>query len=167
MDLSGKNIMKTVKQILILLGITLLLAAGVNLLHPNRIPWVGDWGAHVEARTVKEGVALAQLSDVLNSLRGGLHLLVDARPAEAHAHGHIQGALSVPFEALDSSRAVPPEVLNSALPLIVYGSGPERDDGLMLAMHLRGLGCTDVSLFVGGIELWQSELLALEEGAEQ
>ena len=159
--------MKTGKQVLILIGVALLLAAGVNLVHPKRIPWVEDWGHRVEAQAVQDGIALVQLSDVLNSLRDGTHVLVDARPANEYARGHIPGALSVPFEAVDSGTSISPAVLESALPLILYCSGPECDDSLLLALHLRDLDQTDVAVFIGGIEIWQKELLAVEEGAEQ
>jgi 3-mercaptopyruvate sulfurtransferase SseA len=37
----------------------------------------------------------------------------------------------------------------------------------LLALHLRKLGRKDVSVFIGGMELWQSELLSTEGEAAQ
>ena len=44
--------MKTVKQILILIGIAVLIAGAVNLIHPARIPWVEDKTSRIEAQVV-------------------------------------------------------------------------------------------------------------------
>jgi hypothetical protein len=61
----GKNTMKTAKQVLIVIGISEVFGGIVNLIHPRRIAWVGDWKRHVETQVVEEGVALVQLPDVI------------------------------------------------------------------------------------------------------
>jgi len=58
-------------------------------------------------------------------------------------------------------------VLASDKPPVLYCTGPECDDSLLLAIHLRKLGRKDVSVFIGGIKLWQSELLSTEGEAVQ
>ena len=158
--------MKTVKQVFILIGIAVLFAGLVNLIHPNRIPWVEDWGHRVEAQAVSEKVALVQLSGLLDFLREDSRLLVDARPAEEYARGHIPSAISLPFESMAMVPEVITQVLASEKPPIFYCSGIECEDSLLVALELRKLGRSDVAVFVGGIELWRAELLSEEEGDE-
>jgi len=152
--------LKTLRQVLWLILVSLVLAVAVNLLHPKRIPWVGDWANRVEAQAVAEGIPLVQLSDMIGFWHDGSRVFVDARPAEEYLRAHLPGAISLPFQTLDAQSAS--AVLASPGPLVIYCSGPECDDSLLLAMDLRKLGRTDLSVFIGGMELWQSELLRTE-----
>ncbi len=151
--------MKTGKQVFILIGAAVLIAGAVNLIHPERILWVEDWDFRVEAQAVKEGVALVQLSEVLEFLREDSRLFVDVRPVQEYERGHIPGAV------LASAGLT--RFLNESRPLVLYCTGGDCDDSLLLALELRQTGRKDVALFIGGMELWQSELLAVEEGVEQ
>jgi len=159
--------MKTGKQVLILIGVAVLVAGAVNLIHPERIPWVEDWGSRVEAQAVKDGVALAQLSEMLDFLRNDSRLLVDARPAKQYAAGHLPGAVSLPLDSLSAVPQVIADVLASEKPLVLYCSDSECDDSLLLALELCKLGRDDVAIFIGGMKLWRSELLLVEEGDAQ
>ncbi len=158
--------MKTVKQVFILIGVAVLLAGLVNLVHPARIPWVEDWANRVEAQAVSEKIALVQLSEMLDFLREDSRLLVDARSAAEYARGHIPGAISLPFESMERVPQVITQVLASEKPPIFYCSGVECEDSLLVALELRKLGRMDVAVFMGGIEVWRSELLSVEEGDE-
>ncbi len=155
--------MKTAKQVLILIGVALLLAGLTNLIHPGRIPWVEDWANRVEAQAVSEKVALVHLSEVLDFLREDSRLFVDARSAAEYAQGHIPSAISLPFESIAMVPQVITQVLASKKAPIFYCSGIECEDSLLLALELRKLGREDVSIFIGGMDLWRSELLSVEE----
>jgi len=147
--------MKTAKQVFILIGVALLLAGLTNLIHPGRIPWVEDWANRVEAQAVSEKVALVQLSEVLDFLREDSRLFVDARSAAEYANGHIPGAVLASAELT--------ELLNEPRPLVLYCTGVECEDSLLLALELRKLGREDISIFIGGMDIWRSELLSVEE----
>jgi len=58
-------------------------------------------------------------------------------------------------------------VLASEKPLVLYCSDSECDDSLLLALELCKLGRDDVAIFIGGMKLWRSELLLVEEGDAQ
>lgn len=158
---------ETARKALWLILAALVLAVAVNLLHPKRIPWVGDWANRVEAQAVAEHMPLVQLADLLKMLRDGSHLLVDARPADEYVPAHLPGAISLPFQTLEKYPAVVAQVLASEKPPVVYCTGPECDDSLLLALELRTLGRSDIAVFIGGMELWQEELLDTEGEAAQ
>ncbi len=155
---------ETARKALWLILAALILAVVVNLLHPKRIPWVEDWANRVEAQAVAEKVPLVQLSDMLNFLRDGSRLFVDARPADEYAKSHLPGAISLPFQSLEETSVL---ALPLGKPLVIYCTGPECDDSLLLAIELRKLGREDVAVFIGGMELWQAELLGAEGEAAQ
>lgn len=155
---------ETARKALWLILAALILAVVVNLLHPKRIPWVDDWANRVEAQAVAEKVPLVQLSDMLNVLRDGSRLFVDARPADEYAKSHLPGAISLSFQSLEETSVL---ALPLGKPLVIYCTGPECDDSLLLAIELRKLGRADVAVFIGGMELWQAELLGAEGEATQ
>ncbi|MBL7015974.1 MAG: rhodanese-like domain-containing protein [Kiritimatiellales bacterium] len=152
----------TAKKTLWLIFAAVILAAGINVLHPERIPWVEEWGTHVEAQAVDADVDLVQFSEVIDLLRDQSALLVDARSAEKYARGHIPGAVSIPLSTVADGLVLPV----SSLPVVIYCDGPDCEDSLLLALELRNAGRADVAVFIGGMALWESELLAVEEGAE-
>lgn len=153
---------ETACKVLWLILAAVILTAVVNLVHPKRIPWIGDWVNRVEAQAVAENMQLVQLSDMLNILRDGSRRFVDARPADEYAQAHLPGAISLPFQTLEKNSVANAAVLAADKPLVIYCSGPECDDSLLLALELRKLGCADVAVFIGGMELWQAELLSTE-----
>lgn len=158
--------LETFRRFFWLILAAVLLAGIVNLVHPKRIPWVENWGGQVEAQAVEEGISLVQLAGVIDILRTGSRVLIDARPAMEYARGHIPSAVSVPFESVAVNGTVPVELLRAGPGLVFYCSGPECDDSLLLAIVAREIGRNDVAVFVGGMELWTSELLAVEEEVE-
>ena len=153
---------ETVRKTLWLILTAVVLSVVVNLIHPKRIPWVANWGSRVEAQAVIEQMPLVQLTDMLNFLRTGSRLFVDARSAEEYARAHLPSAVSLPFQTLEKYPAAVAQILASGKPPVFYCTGSECDDSLLLAMHLRKLGRKDVSVFIGGMKLWQSELLSTE-----
>lgn len=154
--------MNAMKQALTLIGVAVLLGAAVNLFHPERMEWLEDWGRRVEAQAVREGIPVVYLADMIGFLRDGSRLFVDARPADRFAAGHLPGAVSVPPDALDRGPDAPPVLPGLDRPPVIYCDGPECDDALRLALHLRAQGRSDVAVFIGGMELWQAELLDTE-----
>ncbi len=152
----------TARQALKLLLAALVLGGAVNLVHPKRIPWVEDWANRVEARAVAGQVDLVQLSDMIRFLRDDSRLFVDARPAADYARGHLPGAVSIPYEDAVKQPALLQPLHQSVRPPVVYCSGPECEDSLLLALLLREEGGPDAAVFVGGMELWKSEMLAIE-----
>lgn len=150
----------TARKVLWLLLAAVLVAAGINLLLPGRVAWVEDRAGRLETAAVAAGIRLEQLSDMIGFLRDGSRLFVDARSRAAYEQGHLPEAVSVPYGA-ESGLTV---LLKSARPPVVYCSGSECSLALDLAKKVRDLGRTDVAVFIGGMELWQAEMLPVEEG---
>jgi rhodanese-related sulfurtransferase len=86
----------------------------------------------------------------------GTAYIVDARSPEAFAQGHIPGSINVPYDRLPEYYAY----LTAAVPIdakvICYCWSPTCDFSDQLATELKILGYTDVVVFTGGWEDWQS-----------
>ena len=152
----------TLKQIGIILLVSGFFALIANILNPGRIPWVQDWSHQVEQKAQEEEVSVVSVTAARNKFAEQGAVFVDARSADEYASGHIPGAVSVPFEELDSFFPVVLELIDSGRELVVYCSSSECDDGLLLSGELKQMGCSNVLLFVGGFDSWQEHGGAVE-----
>lgn len=89
-------------------------------------------------------------------------VVVDARPAELYARGHIPGAHSLPLlnpeEALATFRHTVPVDRS----IVTYCSGYGCQDSFDLAMRLILAGYQDVRIYEGGFPEWQAAKLPVE-----
>jgi rhodanese-related sulfurtransferase len=92
---------------------------------------------------------------------GGLFSTASLRLKEYDA-GHLPGALSFPYAHRDEAFQEWASILNPEQKVLVYCSGKLCDDGLHLAIFLKGMGIKDVALFVDGLDGWKKAGLAVE-----
>ena len=155
---------KTIKEIVILVGVSVALAFLVNTLSPRGIALVGQWDTAIGVITANptgtadgkpqeiDSVALAK--DIFDK---GDVLFVDARSSDNYEEGHIQGAISLPVGQFDEriesffSRYSPEQ------PIVTYCSGRTCEDSHHLAQFLSDAGFTDVRIFIDGFPGWESE----------
>jgi len=99
------------------------------------------------------GVTPQQLIQLMN--RGAL--VLDIRPAEAYAAGHITGARQMPSEQL--LKAGDTLKRYKAKPVVVYAEG--RSIAPAAVRQLMEQGFTQVFSLEGGLEAWRAENLPL------
>lgn len=150
------------RQVLLLLGCAAAAGLLAQAVSPNRIPWREDWSRYVETKALAAGLTLAKVDDVQRILHEQSHLLLDARPVADYDKGHLPGALSLPQTDLDTYYPQLLPLLTPAQPLLVYCSGLECDESLLLSVYLREQGFTNVTLFAGGYLAWKAAGLPLE-----
>lgn len=92
-------------------------------------------------------------------------VLVDARPPELYASGHIAGALSLPMLELDDAYPEFRSKVGRERTIVTYCSGYGCQDSFDLAMQLILDGYQDVRIYEGGFPEWQSAGLPVAEGS--
>ena len=155
---------KTIKEIVILVGISVILALVVNTLSPRGIELVGQWNTAkglitANPTVVTEGTppeikSVAQAKEIFNQ---GNALFVDARSADNYDEGHIKGAISLPVGQFDEYIASFLDRYSSDQPIVTYCSGRTCEDSHNLAQFLSDAGFTNVRIFIDGFPGWQSE----------
>ena len=78
----------------------------------------------------------------------------DARIPEQYAAGHLPGALNLPLEDVERQLVAHAARLHLDTPVLVYCGGADCTDALELALKLRSLGFTDLTLYPGGYAEW-------------
>ena len=159
-----KNPMKTVKELSILVAISIIAAFAVNYFSPAGIAIVGQWD-------VAKGVISAnEKNDVdLNDLEIGditlakklydseRFLFVDARSRDDYNEGHIKGAVSLPVGQFDEKIEAFLEQYPPEKAIITYCSGRTCEDSHNLAQLLLAVGYTKINVFIDGFPGWEAE----------
>ena len=161
--------MKTVKEIAIMLGLSLAAAFTVNHFSPAGIELVGQWDTSQGVVTAKakndiliDGIEIGSVDRAKKLYDSGEYIFVDARSREDYAQGHIKGAVSLPLGQFEEKMAAfleryPPEVS-----IVTYCSGRNCSDGYHLAELLLAYGYAKVSVFIDGFPGWKAEGLPIE-----
>ncbi len=161
--------MKTIKELTLLVGLSVVAAFSFNHLSPNGIALFGDWditqgavSARAKGHEKVEGLEIGEIGRAKALFDGGQTLFVDARTEDLYLDGHIKGAISFPTYMFDEKidaflEAYPPE-----LPLVCYCSGRECEDSHMLAERLMEMGYENVRVFIDGFPAWQEEGFPIE-----
>jgi rhodanese-related sulfurtransferase len=102
---------------------------------------------------------LAEVRELLN----GDTLLLDARPSDLYAEGHLPGARSLPLGASAGQLAAFFREVPFDRPLILYCSGYGCEDSFILAERLLAEGYHDVRVFEGGLPEWLDAGLPVEK----
>jgi len=155
---------KTAKEIIILLGVSVLLALTVNFISPRGIALIGQWDTAkgvitadpqpAEERKLQEIDSVTWAKEIYDK---GHVLFVDARSQNNYEQGHIPGAVSLPLGQFD--QMIESFLSKHALdqPMVTYCSGRTCEDSHHLARLLLEAGFTDVRVFIDGFPGWEAE----------
>lgn len=146
-----------IKRMFILFVTAALCGAAVNFLRPSgKIKWVQDWGHYVEAKALEAGIGIATLEETRRIVESGQYVIFDARPKIEFDEGHIPGAVSFPYEEVDTEFLNVSIFLTPEQPILTYCSGETCEDSFQLSAFLKEQNYTNVYLFAGGINAWES-----------
>jgi rhodanese-related sulfurtransferase len=145
-----------IKQILCMLVVAAGFALLFNGLSPRGIPWFTAWKDQVEKRAGDEGIQMVAFRTVQEAVNSPLYQIVDARSEADYAAGHIAGAVSLPFVAMEDHFELIGMLLDEAKPVILYCSSRSCDDALLLALELKAMGASALQLYVDGFEQWNA-----------
>ncbi|UQA91001.1 rhodanese-like domain-containing protein [Streptomyces halobius] len=112
---------------------------------------------HTDVADVHSALATADASP--------LDFVVDSRSTEAWDQGHVPGAVHLPSARIPQDAG---ELLDPAVPVVVYCWGPGCDGATRAALTLARLGYR-VKEMLGGIEYWIREgyEVTTRQGTEQ
>lgn len=155
----------------------LLIGLVVNAVRPQPLPLRYESPAARLEQTIHRlgggataPIALPEISlpAVRSALDQGKALLLDARAPLFYEHSHLPGALPLSRLQFAQDYSTLKQRLTQARRrdqlLIVYCSGEDCNDSVMVAATLTRLGHPQVHLFRGGYAAWKNAGLSLEPG---
>ena len=137
----------------------------VNLFHPRRIDYIKK-----PPPVVVEDPALPPPMEIdvimaSNFFLMGEYNFVDARSRVQFKRGHIEGALSLPWDDFEKYYEGVVPTLKSKPAIVVYCDGAACESSRLLARKLQQEGYPELYVFFGGWEEWIEMELPVEEGA--
>jgi rhodanese-related sulfurtransferase len=155
---------KTIKEIIILVGIAVTLAMVVNFISPKGIALVGQWdtskGVITASPTGSEEWQPEEINRVARAKEifdNGNVLFVDARSQDNYEDGHIPGAVSLPVGQFDEQIESLLNQHSTDTRIVTYCSGRTCEDSHNLAQLLSDVGFTHVSVFIDGFPGWEAQ----------
>jgi len=141
-----------IRDTLVVLLLSGLVAVAVNLFRPNPLPWVADQDYETMVPCPEPLGEVDEITVESDIILDDKTLLIDAREKDEFELGSVPKAVSVPFDWLDP---VPEEkvaelVKTRAARVVVFGDGLDPDSGRELARELAGRGMRNVSFVKGG-----------------
>lgn len=148
---------KALWQIPAIALISIFLGIGINHFRPGGIPLVRNWSEAPVAGKTAEGIPVISLDDAARLHRDRQAVFMDARPQPLYAGGHIQGAVSLPWEQaeeifIDVLKDIPPEKT-----VVTYCDGISCELSDHLAKFLSDLGYGRVYVLPDGWSRWSNK----------
>ncbi|MFZ9964269.1 MAG: rhodanese-like domain-containing protein [Terrimicrobiaceae bacterium] len=140
----------------------LALGTAAQVVGPRRIPWVEDHSRRVEWKAAQIGMEIVDVEGAKEIVEKGEFLVCDARKMEEFDAGHLPGAVSFPFASHEEAYNELAALFSEVQPVMVYCSGRDCDDALLLGKFLRAQGTKRVVLFLDGISGWREAGLPLD-----
>ena len=82
-----------------------------------------------------------------------------------YAHSHLPGAINVPPATVDHDRLAR-RIPDRHTEIVVYCSGTECEDSVVVAERLQALGYTNVQHYAGGKDEWRDLGFPLERAGQ-
>ncbi len=134
-----------------------------NLLRADGISLRGDWSP--ERRfTDREGVSIVvSLEEARALFEKEAVSFVDARSREQYEEGHIKGALSLPWQEVETYFTEVSGRLEPDKTIVTYCDGDACDLSHSLAVFLKEMGFANVRVLLNGWTIWRSAQLPVEK----
>jgi rhodanese-related sulfurtransferase len=153
-----------IKELVFLLGLSVIMAFTVNFFSPKGIALFGEWDVStgvINPRS-KENVIVheIEIEDVQIAKKifdSREAVFVDARSHAGYAEGHIKGSLSLPAHQFDEFIDRWISSYPTTTPIITYCSGRECDEAHLLAQAFFAAGYTNVRVFIDGFPAWEEK----------
>ncbi len=152
-------------QVPALLAMAVLLAIGVNHWRAQAIPLIGDWSEEARFADASGESLIISLDEARAVFGKSGTVFVDARSAAEYERGHIQGALCIPWQAVDSYFMAAVGQLEKAQAIVTYCDGVSCDLSHELTLFLKEMGFENVRVLVNGWSVWRDAGLPTEEGS--
>jgi rhodanese-related sulfurtransferase len=101
----------------------------------------------------------------LSKEKGDKVMLLDPRPANQFAAGHLPGAVNVPLEQIPSEKGQLAPALLAPKYVVVYGTNPGDGYAIAATKRLMRAGQGGARLFPGGVSEWQGAGLKVDSPA--
>lgn len=154
------RLMGGVTQTIILLILSAVLGAGINVASESPISWV-----RVPLSSEDERWSILNADDVLEHLRNGTAIIIDARNPERYRNGHIEGALNIPQSTFEESFLEMRDFLPRELLYIAYCDASACSESIYVLIQMHEFGFRELALYEQGWLDWVNQDYPIDVGS--
>ncbi|MBI5590267.1 MAG: rhodanese-like domain-containing protein [Deltaproteobacteria bacterium] len=155
---------RSIRQLSVIVLVTVAVALISNHFRSSPLQLVGNWSQEARLTSPSGRQMAISLDEAKNLHQSKGAVFMDARPFEEFTKGHIQGAISIPWqEAEQRVMDVTADLSNDAV-IITYCDGDTCDLSKELSLFLENLGFSKVRILVNGWTVWHDAKLPVETG---
>ncbi|MFH2046946.1 MAG: rhodanese-like domain-containing protein [Pseudomonadota bacterium] len=155
-------IIKTLKQLLYIVLITIVAGLTSNLLRSDKTPFFENWTEKIKHASLSGENLEISLEKAVQLFRQNGAIFMDARSLEEYNEGHIKGAISFPYMEVDSKFVEIMSEIPEDSVIITYCDGETCELSIDLADFLRNTGYKKVWALLNGWTVWQQNRLPVE-----
>lgn len=120
-----------------------------------------------DINTLDEDISLDEAKELWDRQ---LATFVDARTYDSYKLGHIEDAISIPYDVLRAMNDIPPHMKHGIIEpgqtsLVIYCKGGDCDESLLVAGELRGMGFK-CFIFLDGFPAWRESGFPIANGPD-
>lgn len=160
---------KIIKEMIFLLGLSIISAFTVNFFSPAGISLVGQWDESLDVVPAKDKSDVFSVELEIKHVKIAKQIydsdkavFIDARSREDFEDGHIKGAESLPLSRFNTLIEAFKKKYPADTFIVTYCSGRTCDDGHRLEQLLFNHGYVNVSIFIDGYQGWKEEGFPIE-----
>lgn len=159
-----ERFIQALRQISLLIITAGIIAVGVNHWRDDGIALIGDWSADARFSDPSGNSLVIDLEEAGRLFQKRAAVFVDARPQSQYFEGHIDGAVSLPWQEADDHFMEVADRLDTAGMIITYCDGESCELSHELALFLKEMGFQNVRVLVNGWTVWQQAGLPTRTG---
>lgn len=139
-----------------------LFGLSVNHFRSDSIPVVGDWSVDARFSDSAGESLVISLEDAKKLFEQKQAVFIDARPKDQYDEGHIQKAISLPWQEVDTYFMEVATQFDDQVKIITYCDGESCELSHELALFLKEMGFNNVKVLVNGWSSWQEAGLPVD-----
>jgi len=147
----------TCTQMALVAALSLAAAAVSHALRSQPLDLRYAWSNHVLNQAAAKGMATVSTAEARVIADTFSHVILDARRESDYLEGHLPGAMNLPAAAFDDVFPNVAPLLSPEQPILVYCSGQDCDESILLGDMLMKSGFTNIALYAGGVTAWEEE----------
>ena len=154
------------RQAALFILVSVIAALAVNQFRPGGISIIGDWSAEARFSDADGDLMIVSFEEARELFINQQVIFIDARSEKQYLEGHIQGAVSLPWQRVDDYFIEVADRLDTGKPIITYCDGETCDLSHELAIFLKEMGFQNPRVLVNGWSLWLQAGLPISTGSD-
>ena len=160
-----ERIFSALRQVTVIVLISLILGILVNQARPGRLPLVAPWSPETRLTAGSGESMIISLEEAVVLFSDNKAIFIDARSRQLYDRGHIRSAKNIPWQSFDEYIDRVWDTIPEDAWIVTYCDGEHCSLSEDLAKELLSMGYENVRILLNGWTRWSEAGLPVEKGS--